>query len=91
MTTLNLKISEDQDHAPWSVDTDTLRVTIEGDEVATLVGFSKTDETATVDLSCSTWIANPAKADGMHPVLRSSAGDGVLSIPVLTTTAEDKA
>lgn len=89
MTTLNLKISEDQDRAPWSVDTDTLRVTIEGDEVATLIGFSKTDETAAVDLSCAAWIANPAKADGMHPVFRSSAGEGVLSIPVLATIHED--
>lgn len=85
MSNLNLKISEDPDRAPWTVDTETLHVTIDGDDVATLVGFSKSDFTREIDLTCSEWVTDPAKADGMHPVFRSSAGEGVLSIPVLAT------
>lgn len=90
MSTLNLKISDNPEHALWAVDTETLSVSIEGNELATLVGFSKDDETATVDLSSTSWVANPGSADGMHPVIRSSAGDGVLSVPVIATIREDQ-
>lgn len=91
MSTLNLKISEDPDRAPWAVDLETMRVTIEGDDVAQLIGFSKTDEAPNVDLSIHEWAIDPTKADGMHPVFRSSAGEGVLSIPVLATIREGQA